>query len=475
MVHQKDHSERMPNSEKAIELVDVPSSSATLERNPSWSGSCVGNPDLLDPERGDGQGSSVLGASFNFMNSIVGAGIIGLPFAFKHTGVFMGVLLLYLVAVIVQYGVIGLIQRGARIHRFSYEELCEKSFGVRGFYVVSLFMFLLAFGAMIAYIIVIGDNVPKVFSQIDENSFLADRSTVILLFSSICILPLCLLKDMSSLSKTSVLSILSVIVIVLTVAIRGPTVAKEEGIRASDESHPYAFARSELFAGLGAMSFAFVCHHNSFLVYNSLKKRTPENWRLVTRISIWTSFALSVLMALMGYLSFFSLTKGDILNNFAPDDSAINFSRILLSFTMVFTYPMEQFVARHCMLTLVYGDNFTNVHFYTVTVMLWGVSVIIGLVLDDLGVVLEVTGALTASMLGYIIPAVVFFIEADVTLTKQFWDMVNVWRQQSDVFSTSLRERMNYFTRFWAPFSMFLFGLFAMVYGTISAGLSASP
>lgn len=35
--------------------------------------------------------SSVIGASANFINSIVGAGIIGLAFALYHTGFFLGV------------------------------------------------------------------------------------------------------------------------------------------------------------------------------------------------------------------------------------------------------------------------------------------------------------------------------------------------------------------------------------------------
>ena len=39
-------------------------------------------------------GSSVMEASFNFINSIVGAGLIGIPFAFNEAGLGMGLLLL---------------------------------------------------------------------------------------------------------------------------------------------------------------------------------------------------------------------------------------------------------------------------------------------------------------------------------------------------------------------------------------------
>lgn len=52
---------------------------------------------------GRGRTSTVLGASFNFINSIVGAGIIGLPYAIKECGFFTGVFCLVMVAVIVNY------------------------------------------------------------------------------------------------------------------------------------------------------------------------------------------------------------------------------------------------------------------------------------------------------------------------------------------------------------------------------------
>ena len=44
--------------------------------------------------------SSLLGASSNLVNSIVGAGIIGIPYAFRMSGLLPGVLLLVLVALL---------------------------------------------------------------------------------------------------------------------------------------------------------------------------------------------------------------------------------------------------------------------------------------------------------------------------------------------------------------------------------------
>lgn len=58
--------------------------------------------------------SSVYGASFNFINSIVGAGIIGIPYALKLCGFYTGIIMLILVAFLVNQSVIMLIECGLK-------------------------------------------------------------------------------------------------------------------------------------------------------------------------------------------------------------------------------------------------------------------------------------------------------------------------------------------------------------------------
>jgi hypothetical protein len=52
--------------------------------------------------------SSVLDAAFNFTNSIVGAGIIGLPYAMKQAGVISGIILLVLLTYMVGMSLISI-------------------------------------------------------------------------------------------------------------------------------------------------------------------------------------------------------------------------------------------------------------------------------------------------------------------------------------------------------------------------------
>lgn len=73
------------------------------------------------PRNGKDGKSSELATGFNFVNSIVGAGIIGIPIAIKECGLFMGIFLLILVAFLVDQSVIMLIDCGVQAKKKNFE------------------------------------------------------------------------------------------------------------------------------------------------------------------------------------------------------------------------------------------------------------------------------------------------------------------------------------------------------------------
>jgi sodium-coupled neutral amino acid transporter 11 len=256
--------------------------------------------------------------------------------------------MLLTVAILVDRSVIMLIEIGIKEQKYNFEDLALHLLGVHGYYVTLLFMFIFAYGAQIAYMVIIGDTIPIFL----ENSlgYSVNREIVMVTFATIIILPLCLLKNLSSLSKTSFVSILSDIFIVIIVVINSYSKAQKQD--ASQSLNGMVYININIFAGIGTMAFAFVCQHNSFLVYKSLKEPTIENWKFVAHFSITISFLISLTLGIFGYLAFKDKTNGDILTNFSSDNSLINFARFLLALCMTFVFPMECYVSRHCLLSL---------------------------------------------------------------------------------------------------------------------------
>lgn len=60
--------------------------------------------------------SSLPQAAFNYINSIVGSGVIGIPYAFHKAGFGVGLLLLAFVAVITDYSLILMVRIGHHLH-----------------------------------------------------------------------------------------------------------------------------------------------------------------------------------------------------------------------------------------------------------------------------------------------------------------------------------------------------------------------
>ena len=102
------------------------------------------------------------------------------------------------------------------------------------------------------------------------------------------VLPLALLKNMSALSKTSFLSLASVVVILLNVirvAIVGPGDAPAP---TKPEDLQLRVIDTKFFSAIGVISFAFVCHHACFIVFNTLRDNTEERWAKTIHLTLLT-------------------------------------------------------------------------------------------------------------------------------------------------------------------------------------------
>ncbi|NXT06666.1 AVT2 protein, partial [Prunella fulvescens] len=300
---------------------------------------------LLGKPRNKGGNSDLASAGFNIINSIIGSGVIGLPYSMKEAGFPLGILLLFVVALITDYSIILLIKGGNLSNTKTYQELVRKTYGLVGYLILSILQFLYPFIAMISYNIITGDTLTKVFQRIPGvgvDNVLTDRHFIILLTTIIFTLPISLYRDIAKLGKVSLLSLILTIVILVVVMVRtvtfSPQVPKSE--------NAWIFAKPNAVQAIGVMSFAFICHHNSFLIYGSLEEPTLKNWSQVTHMSVALALIISVVFAASGYMTFTGYTEGDIFENYCRDDNLATFGRFCYGVTVILTFPLECFVTR---------------------------------------------------------------------------------------------------------------------------------
>lgn len=97
------------------------------------------------------RGAGVFDATTNMANSILGAGIVGLPYSMRQSGFVAGVILLVGLAMLTDWTIRLIILNSKLSGRQTYIEIMDHCFGQKGKAAVSLFQFAFAFGGMCAF------------------------------------------------------------------------------------------------------------------------------------------------------------------------------------------------------------------------------------------------------------------------------------------------------------------------------------
>jgi sodium-coupled neutral amino acid transporter 11 len=129
--------------------------------------------------------SSISGATSNLVNAIIGAGIVGIPFAIRETGLIAGVVLVVLCAFLTDKSLKVLVGTAKHINVPSYEMLFESTYGSFGFYFISINMLIMAYGGCLSYLTIIKDTLP-VLLGVEKGDVGMQRS--ILTLSTLCVI-----------------------------------------------------------------------------------------------------------------------------------------------------------------------------------------------------------------------------------------------------------------------------------------------
>ncbi|EAW10163.1 putative amino acid transporter [Aspergillus clavatus NRRL 1] len=343
-------------------------------------------------------------AFMNMANSIIGAGIIGQPYALRQAGMTMGIILLLGLTVAVDWTIRLIVVNSKLSGADSFQATMQHCFGKSGLIAISVAQWAFAFGGMVAFCIIVGDTIPHVFSSLfpslRDMSFLwllTDRRATIVLFVLGISYPLSLYRDIAKLAKASTLALISMTVIVVAVITQGFRVPSES----RGEVKSLLFINSGFFQAVGVISF----DHNSLLIYGSLKKPTMDRFAKVTHYSTAVSLCMCLTMGISGFLFFGSNTEGNVLNNFPSDNIMVNIARLCFGLNMLTTLPLEAFVCRSVMTTYYFPEEPFNINRHLIfTTSLVVTSMVMALITCDLGAVFELIGATSAAALAYIFP-----------------------------------------------------------------------
>ena len=149
--------------------------------------------------------SSLLSGTLNLLNTIVGGGILSLPFAFKSCGLLTGVLYQCVFGAMSWYGCYLLLDSVQHAKTAtSFEGLAQVAFGRAGFLAYNVAALVNCYGACVSYVIVVGDVLAPLC---EELGLPLRRPLLLCLVVGGLIFPLSTLRDISSLRHASGLAV----------------------------------------------------------------------------------------------------------------------------------------------------------------------------------------------------------------------------------------------------------------------------
>lgn len=220
----------------------------------------------VGPGTGDSRehhgGATVLSSVINLMNTIIGAGILAMPFAFKSNGILLGLVVIAISGVAASLGLYlqGIsslyLPKGSNASFFSVATITYPSLAV----VFDIAIAIKCFGVGVSYIIIIGDLMPQISESLHlTHEFLLKRQFWVAVAMAV-VGPLSFLRKLDSLKYTSVVALVSVGYLVLIVV--GHFLVRDT----SAQRGPIKIVEPDsLWAALSSLPivvFAFTCHQN---------------------------------------------------------------------------------------------------------------------------------------------------------------------------------------------------------------------
>ena len=298
----------------------------------------------------------------------------------------------------------------------SYSDAWDVVVGKKTSFIIAFSCFIDCFAGNLSYSMILADTVVNLMASI---GIAVTRTQSLLGVTGVVLLPLCLLKNLSSLAPFSLVGIVGMLYTTLAMALRyfGGSYAKGGKFLASAMAAPtFGTAgassvwspKSLILACM--LSNAYIAHFNAPKFLTELKNNTMSRLHQVIGWSFGASIALYAIISAWGFLTFGTASNGLILNNYSTQDALMSLSRIAVAISVTCSYPLIFVGLRDGLMDLFKvpqtkrDDGLIN----KITLGALAVVTLLASQLRDLGLVASVGGATFGTALVFVYPAVMF-------------------------------------------------------------------
>ena len=281
--------------------------------------------------------ASAKSSVFNLVSTIIGGGILSLPYAFSKCGLILAIVFMIITAATSGFSVYLLVSCSKRSGAQSYEDVTYHAFGRTLQFVTMGLVILLTFFSFVAYLILTRDLASSLFNI--HNEYERNALTVCCLA---LISPVLFFKTLHALRFTSIFSLCTILILAIGISIRAFEKMQSVSYQnASIQWWPKVW--SDALYAFPIISVAFLCHFNVLPIHSELHQPTRKRLKIIVYATMCSAWFFYMIVGIMGYLVSFTDKNGvpdDILIIFKSNDVLINVWRCGLLMTVLLSLPL---------------------------------------------------------------------------------------------------------------------------------------
>mmetsp|Transcript_92935 Transcript_92935/g.267362 ORF Transcript_92935/g.267362 Transcript_92935/m.267362 type:complete len:461 (+) Transcript_92935:43-1425(+) len=371
----------------------------------------------------NGPTGTVWSSSVNLAKTIMGTGLLSLPYAFAGCGLVWGITFTVACSIL---GLLGMFFIGDLMHlggeRPTYCSVATRAAGRVGGVLADLGVLVICMGAATMCLIIASTSLPSLVghgrSPIERQLYVAGSVALVT--------PLCLLRRVNSLRFTSSIGIAALTFIAVMILVFAMPGAADAGF---DACSGRPDCRGEVSLGAEPLSVikqvvifanAYVCHQSVVPIVAEMER--PTRMRRLAAFTGATGFACLtfLVVATAGYFTFGANATSDILRSYPADSIFASFARAGILIDVLSTYPLQVFYSRVPIISLletcgrVRGESPEEdggeQHFLTgrldiaCSFGILALTTSVALLVEDLGIIVSLIGGTGATMISYIVP-----------------------------------------------------------------------
>ena len=351
----------------------------------------------------------------NLGNTMLGVPMLAMPYCIEQCGCLLGTLLIFFAGYMSVESSIFLLRTALITSTDSYETTAEHIYGRFGKSFIAACIIAFIFGIVVASFVIIGDIIPTIlkanFPSIDESILF--REKVLMFVAIFIILPLSLIRDTGQLVPFSVFSLLTYAVFILYLFSEafyfGPTNIFHPNVK--------LFNLNGVLKCIPIILTGFSCQAQ-MLIYLETFPDSMKGVRDVKPLVIRAMLIVCVVYTAVGIFGYFTFVKEplgtDIFQNLSTS-FLHQLLRLAFCTSVIISYPMVIFPMRSCLYSIIFSRGqltqnikIPNFYFLFITVVIVLGSMVIAMMVPNIGIILNFTGGYAGAILSLIFPALMF-------------------------------------------------------------------